>query len=142
MPGSLPARSGSATVALALAVAMGATGTVTPAAAGGDVGAALAWAERFYAGGPFCSTAVVAAVTPAPPSVRVRLDIDPRWARDLAGMDPALRDGWFALHCPFVLEPVWTLLPLGGDVIIEGGVPGLGTVRYGCRADARRWSGG
>lgn len=103
-----------------------------------DANAAFAWLDRFYAGGPFCSTAVVKRVERAPPSVIVHLDIDPRWAADLARMEAGLRDGWFALHCPFVLEPVWSLLPPEGDVIIHGAGPDLGVVRHSCRRSLTR----
>lgn len=99
-----------------------------------EIRGALDWAETFYGRGPFCSTAVVTGVEAEPPSLLVHLDIDPRWAADLGRMAPGLRDGWFRLHCPFVLEPVWSRLPVGGDVLIQGRVPGMGVVRVGCRA--------
>ncbi|WP_299439509.1 hypothetical protein [uncultured Rhodospira sp.] len=119
-------------VAAALAVPLDAAEAQT------DANAAFAWLDRFYAGGPFCSTAVVKRVERAPPSVIVHLDIDPRWAADLARMEAGLRDGWFALHCPYVLEPVWSLLPPEGDVIIHGAGPDLGVVRHSCRRSLGR----
>ncbi|MQX35945.1 hypothetical protein [Roseospira navarrensis] len=106
-----------------------------PGASGGSPSSALAWARSHYLepGAPVCSVAEIAEVLDRAPVIVVRLTIDPRWAKDLERMASGLRSDWFALHCPFILEPVWQLLPPDGDVVIEAPVPGLGVVRHGCR---------
>ncbi|MBB5086304.1 hypothetical protein [Roseospira marina] len=118
----------------------------TPAVRAGTR-AALAWAVPYFQNQHVCSTAQVTGVAARASSLVVRLDIDPRWARDLAGMADDLRGAWFALHCPFVREPVWRLLPEEGDIVIETAAAPLGWMQWSCRhaapvdADGRQSAG-
>ncbi|MCP5367926.1 MAG: hypothetical protein H6907_12585 [Hyphomicrobiales bacterium] len=93
---------------------------------------ALDWARAFYGGGPFCGTARVTAVGRDGDDIAVTLEIDPRWSESLAGLAPARRGRWFALHCPYVTDAIWAM-PGAGDVVVTGRAEFLGPFRFACR---------
>jgi len=96
--------------------------STAPAEAAAD--AALDWSRDFYGRGPFCGTAKVTDVRRAAADIEVRLDIDPRWSESLAELPAPRRERWFALHCPFVADKIWSLRNLR-DVVIVGEAPYL-----------------
>ena len=94
-----------------------------------------AWVERFYGGGPFCSTAVVTQARVEAGTVYVSLDIDTRWARQLQTFEKPFRDRYFALHCPTPIELRFVRQRHGVQgVLVSAQLPGLGSYSYACEA--------